>query len=72
MAQIPVHVYPSGRQIQIPMENVTFKWIDPLGGGILPGPITYGTIKPNGKVAHHGIATIATDGHVMIEYYFCK
>ncbi|XWV25365.1 hypothetical protein QJ856_gp0404 [Tupanvirus deep ocean] len=85
---IPVHKYPGGDQIQIPTENVTFKWIEPLGGGTLSGPIDYGTsfksaladlerssplgtIRPDGKEAHHGIATVSEQGHTVIEYYYC-
>ena len=58
-ALIPIHVYPGGAEITPPTENVTYSWIEPLGGGSLSEPIAYGTIRPDGKLAHHGIATIS-------------
>jgi hypothetical protein len=34
---IPIRKYPGGITIEPPTENVTYKWIDSLGGGILGG-----------------------------------
>ena len=38
--------------------NVTYRWINSLGGGELPGPIEWGTLRPDGKPAHGGNMTI--------------
>ncbi len=71
MSLIPVHLYPSGDIFVIPdnTNNITFKWIDPLGGGSLDGPIPYGTLRPDGKPAHHGLVSKSNNGHITIEYY---
>jgi hypothetical protein len=69
MTQIPVHIYPGGDIINIPDSDVEFKWIDTLGGQTLPGPLEMGAIRPDGKLAHHGIATVSTCGKMTIEYY---
>lgn len=67
--QIPIFKYPGGGQVPAPTENVIYKWIDPLGGGILPGPITWGTVRPDGDLAHGGALTIAPDGTRIVEYH---
>ena len=56
---IPVFKYPGGNQIPIPIDdtNITYKWIENLGGGILPCPIEWGTIRPDGEPAHGGVMT---------------
>ncbi|XWV25437.1 hypothetical protein QJ856_gp0325 [Tupanvirus deep ocean] len=65
-SQIPIHLYPGGMQIAAPTENVTYKWIDSLGGAVLPGPLKYGSINPDGDPAKVGIATVSHDGHTTI------
>ncbi|ARF12315.1 hypothetical protein Klosneuvirus_4_130 [Klosneuvirus KNV1] len=52
-------MYPGGTpQLvnQLP-SNTVYKWIDPIGGGTLPGPITWGTLRPDDKPAHGGVLT---------------
>jgi hypothetical protein len=66
--QLPIFIYPSGQPISPPIENVTYKWIDQLGGGILPGPIPFGTIRPDGLPGHGGVATVK-NGHMTVEYH---
>ena len=68
--QIPIFKYPGGDQVPPPTENVTYKWIDSLGGGKLSGPIEWGTLRPDGKPAHGGNLTIAPDGRQIVEYHF--
>lgn len=44
--QIPIFEYPGGDQI-FPSSiegDITYKWIDSLGGGKLNGPINWGTV----------------------------
>lgn len=67
---IPVFSYPGGQQIDPTLyPNANFKWIDNLGGGQLSGPIPYGTIRPDGKPAHGGVATINPNGQHVFEYH---
>lgn len=65
---IPIYYYPGGQLIDPPTENVTYKWMDHLGGGVLPGPIRFGTRRPDGKLAHNAIAT-KKKGRTTVEYY---
>lgn len=66
---VPVYLYPGGNQITIPNENnVVYKWIDSLGGEVLPGPISHGTLRPDGNIAHGGVAT-ENNGTLYIEYH---
>lgn len=67
-AFLPIHLYPGGTPIQPLTDDVTYMWIEPLGGEILPGPIRYGAVRPDGKLAHHGIATVSGN-HTTIQYY---
>lgn len=67
---IPVFKYPSGNRISVPIgDNVIYKWIDSLGGEILSEPITYGTIRPDGRFAHGGVATIDSNNIITVEYH---
>lgn len=69
MSFIPIHFYPGGEQID-PPENATFRWIVPLEGEQLSGPLEWGAIRPDGKLAHHGIATQSDSGQINVEYYY--
>ena len=66
--KLPVYVYPGGNQIPVPTENTTYKWIDSLGGAILPGPLYFGAKRPDGIPGHGGVAT-TNNGHTVIEYH---
>ena len=68
---LPIHLYPGGTPIQPPTDDVTYSWIEPLGGGKLSGPIAYGTVRPDGKLAHNGIATVSGK-HTTVQYYYCR
>ncbi|XWV26665.1 hypothetical protein QJ857_gp0395 [Tupanvirus soda lake] len=72
MSLLPVFAAPGLLPFQFPTndENITYKWIDDLGAGILPGPLTYGTINPKGVPASAGIATVDDRGHTTIEYHY--
>jgi hypothetical protein len=70
--KIPIYKYPGGYQIEPPTENVTYKWIDDLGGGILPGPLDKGTLRPDGEKTNNGICTIMPDGKQIIEYHYAS
>jgi hypothetical protein len=74
MSFLPIYSFPGGSPMPVPntSENITYKWIDSLGGGILSGPVTYGTINPNGVPAVVGIATSSPTGHVIIEYHYSQ
>lgn len=70
MSYVPIFSFPGGNEIQAPTENVTFKWVSSLGGSILPGPVTQGTLNPADVPTRCGIATAASDGHITIEYHY--
>lgn len=53
---IPIFEYPNGHQVSPPQDAV-YRWIGPLGGESLPGPIPWGTIRPDGKKAHGAVLT---------------
>lgn len=67
---VPIFGYPNGSPIQIDPtdEGIIHKWVEPLGGEILPGPVTRGTIRPDGREAHGGVMTINSKGIRTIEY----
>ncbi|XWV25390.1 hypothetical protein QJ856_gp0374 [Tupanvirus deep ocean] len=69
MPKIPIYQYPGGKKIPIPTENVIFKWRDDLGGAVLSGPIDFGTVRPDGKLAHNGVATVK-NGITTVDYYY--
>ncbi|AGF84824.1 hypothetical protein QJ854_gp958 [Moumouvirus goulette] len=69
---IPVFFYPGGDQIDpinLPRGTI-FKWADNLGGGILDGPIPWGTRRPDGKFAHTAASSMRPDGIQVVEYHF--
>lgn len=68
---LPVYFYPGGIQVS-PLNdgNTIYKWVDPFGGGSLPGPIRFGTVAPTGILAHGGNATINNYGVRTIEYHY--
>ena len=69
---IPVYQYPGGTKIDLKklIENdVTYKWINDLGGAELPGPLEWGAVRPDGKDAHGGVLT-TVDGVQTIEYHY--
>lgn len=68
---IPIFAYPGGAKVTVIDPNATYKWIDQLGGGILPGPIEHGTLRPDGKPAHGGVLT-TNNGNTIIEYHYCR
>lgn len=49
--KLPIFLYPGGNPVDPPTDAI-FKWIDQLGGGTLSGPIDYGTLRPDGTLAH--------------------
>jgi hypothetical protein len=67
---LPLYMYPGGDQIYILLHetNVIYKWIDDLGGAILDGPLSWGAIRPDKKVAHIGTVTKRKDGVRVVEY----
>ncbi len=71
---IPIRVYPGGNTISVNdlPSNTVFKWIDPLGGNKLPGPITWDTIRPDGKRAHNSIMTYDDNNNPVVECYGYK
>ena len=50
--QLPIFEYPGGTPVTFLPPNTEFKWIEPLGGGTLNGPATWGTVRPDGRPAH--------------------
>lgn len=68
---VPIYIYPGGSPIQIDPtdETIIHKWVEPLGGAILPGPVTWGTIAPDGRKAHGGAMTIDSKGIRTVEYH---
>jgi hypothetical protein len=71
MSYLPIYVFPSGNIINISDlgDNVTYKWIDSLGGDFLEGPLIKGDFRPDGKKANNGIATKSLNGQIIIEYH---
>ena len=68
---IPVFKYPSGNRISVPIgDNVIYKWIDSLGGERLSEPITYGTIRPDGRLAHGGVVTTNSNNIIVVDYHY--
>ena len=57
MSYLPIYQYPGGDPVTNLPSNTQYKWIDPLGGGSLPGQIPWGTNRPDGKRAHIGTMT---------------
>lgn len=55
--QLPIFEYPGGTPVTFLPPNTEFKWIEPLGGGTLNGPATWGTVRPDGRPAHGGVLT---------------
>lgn len=54
---IPIFEYPGGNQVSNLPLNTQYKWIDPLGGGSLSGPLPFGALRPDGIPAHGGVLT---------------
>ncbi|XWV25394.1 hypothetical protein QJ856_gp0370 [Tupanvirus deep ocean] len=72
MSRLPVFAAPGLMPFQFPVndDNITYKWIDDLGGSILPKPLVYGDLRPDGKPAKVGIATVGGNGHTTVEYHY--
>jgi hypothetical protein len=70
---IPVFQYPGGTRVdptKVINNNIMYKWVNDLGGAQLDGPLQWGTICPDGTLAHGGILTASPDGTMTIEYHF--
>lgn len=68
---IPIYSFPKGNPVDInslPPDTI-FRWIEPYGGGVLDGPIPWGTDLPNGKGKAHGAIAGLDEGNMVVEYH---